>query len=229
MIAQEMTLGLVAWIVEQSTATPPALAAAFIADAAFADCQAEAKKMDAEVPSMLLVAGHRGETARPCLAGLGPNPQVEIFGGPMMFREYPEKLDALLSELLATAGSIGGPADCPPESVGGKKAGRRRGSRSILRSSPATVLRRGRGDTPATTLETGGRLSPRREASRHRRSFGYTFEPVHRWQRHSGRIAPAIGPGDAGRVSTMLDELVARRGFESRGAGRASELGATPV
>ena len=104
MIEQEMTPELTAWIVEQSTATPPVLAAAYIADVAFADYQAEAKKVDAEIPSLFFVASHWGETAKPYLAELCPSSRVEIFGGHMMFWEYPEKFNAILSEFLATAG-----------------------------------------------------------------------------------------------------------------------------
>ena len=63
-----------------------------------------AEKVDADVPSLFFVADHWAETARPYLARHCPNSRVESFGGHMMFWEYPEKFNALLSEFLATTG-----------------------------------------------------------------------------------------------------------------------------
>lgn len=104
MIEGEMTPETTAWIVEQSLATPPLVAANLIADVCFANYLEEAKKVDAEVPSLFCVADHRAETARPFLARHCPNARVEAFGGHMMFWEYPEKFNALLADFLATTG-----------------------------------------------------------------------------------------------------------------------------
>lgn len=102
MIEQDLTPESTAWIVEQSLATPPLMAAAHIADATFANYQEEAEKVDADVPSLFFVASHWAETAGPYLARHCPNSRVEAFGGHMMFWEYPEKFNALLAEFLAT-------------------------------------------------------------------------------------------------------------------------------
>lgn len=104
MIEGEMTPETTVWIVEQSLATPPLVAANLIADVCFANYLEEAKKVDAEVPSLFCVADHRAETARPFLARYCPNARVEAFGGHMMFWEYPEKFNALLADFLATTG-----------------------------------------------------------------------------------------------------------------------------
>ena len=104
MIEGEMTPETTAWIVEQSLATPPLVAVNLIADVCFANYLEEAKKVDAEVPSLFCVADHWAETARPFLARHCPNARVEAFGGHMMFWEYPEKFNALLADFLATTG-----------------------------------------------------------------------------------------------------------------------------
>jgi len=102
MIEQDMSPELTAWIVEQALATPPLIAANLIAGVCFANYLEEAVKADAEIPSLFCVANHWAETAKPFLAKHCPNSRVEAFGGHMMFWEYPEKFNALLSEFLAT-------------------------------------------------------------------------------------------------------------------------------
>ena len=101
MIEQDLTPELTAWVVEQALATPPLIAANLIAGVCFANYQEEAIKVDGEVPQLFFVANHWAETARPYLAKHCPNSQVEAFGGHMMFWEYPDKFNALLSEFLA--------------------------------------------------------------------------------------------------------------------------------
>lgn len=102
MIEQEMTPELTAWIVQQSLSTPPLMASAYIADLAFGNYLEEARKVDAEIPSMFFVADHWAETAKPYLARHCPKSRVESFGGHMMFWEYPEKFNPLLAEFLAS-------------------------------------------------------------------------------------------------------------------------------
>ena len=105
MIEQDLTPELTAWIVEQSLSTPPLMAAAYIADVGFANYEVEAERVDADVPSLFFVATHWAETARPYLAEHCPNSRVEAFGGHMMFWEYPERFNAILTEFLATSTS----------------------------------------------------------------------------------------------------------------------------
>ena len=102
MIEGEMSPEVTAWVVEQSLATPPLIAANLIADVCFANYLDEAKRVDADIPSLYYVAEHWAETAKPFLATHCPNSRVEAFGGHMMFWEYPERFNASLAAFLAT-------------------------------------------------------------------------------------------------------------------------------
>ena len=104
MIEGAMTPETTAWIVEQSLATPPIVAANLIADVCFANYLEEAKRVDADVPALFCVAAHWSGTAKPFLTKHCPNARVEAFGGHMMFWEYPERFNALLADFLATIG-----------------------------------------------------------------------------------------------------------------------------
>ena len=91
-----MTPEVTAWVVEQSLATPPLIAANLIADVCFANYLGEAKQADAAIPSLFFVADHWAETAKPFLAKHCPNSRVEAFGGHMMFWENPERFNGIL-------------------------------------------------------------------------------------------------------------------------------------
>ncbi len=101
MIEGEMSPELTKWIVEQSLATPPLMAAHFLADACFGNYLDEAKQVDAAIPSLFVVAEHWSENARTFLDTHCPKSRVEVFGGHMMFWEYPERFNKLLAEFAA--------------------------------------------------------------------------------------------------------------------------------
>ena len=60
--------------------------------------------VDADIPSLFVVAEHWAETAKPYFAEHCPNSRVEVFGGHMMFWEYAERFNAVLAEFLNGAG-----------------------------------------------------------------------------------------------------------------------------
>ena len=101
MIEGEMSPEVTKWIVEQSLSTPPLMAAHFLADASFGNYLEEAKQVDADIPSLFVVAEHWSETADPFLAKHCPNSRVEVFGGHAMFWEYPDRFNDLLREFAA--------------------------------------------------------------------------------------------------------------------------------
>ena len=77
------------------------MAAHLLADASFGDYFEEAKAVDAEIPSLFVVAEHWSETAKKFLAKHCPRSRVEVFGGHMMFWEYPDRFNDLLGEFVA--------------------------------------------------------------------------------------------------------------------------------
>ena len=101
MIEQEMSPELAGWIVQQSLSTPPIIAANLYADLSFSNYLEEAKKVDSNIPSLYCVAAHWSEIAKPFLAKHCPNSRVEVFGGHMMFWEYPDRFNDVLFDFLA--------------------------------------------------------------------------------------------------------------------------------
>jgi len=97
MIEQEYTPELARWIEDQSTQSPPWVAAAYWAAGNFSDYLETAKEIDARIPSSFVVAEHWVDKARPYLARHTPNSDVHVFGGHMMFWEYPERFNRILA------------------------------------------------------------------------------------------------------------------------------------
>ncbi|GAA0771914.1 alpha/beta fold hydrolase [Roseibium denhamense] len=103
MIDQEYTPELSRWIVGQSTNSPPWIAAAYWASGNFSNYMDIAKEVDAKMPSVFVVAEHWADIAEPYLATHTPNSDVHVFGGHMMFWEYPEKFNPILEAMIARA------------------------------------------------------------------------------------------------------------------------------
>lgn len=101
MIRQDMSPELTAWVVEQSLRTPPIVAANLLACASFGNYLGEAKTADAELPQLFVVADHWADAARPWLGRHCPKSEVEVFGGHMMFWEYPDRFNARLADFVA--------------------------------------------------------------------------------------------------------------------------------
>lgn len=103
MIEQELTPDLTAWVVDQSLSTPPWAASALLAAGMFSNYLDVAKKIDADIPSLFVVATHWADQAKGYLAKNTPNSEVVAFGGHMMFWEYPQKFNQALDEFLSKA------------------------------------------------------------------------------------------------------------------------------
>ncbi|MHA7773485.1 alpha/beta fold hydrolase [Roseibium sp. M-1] len=101
MIEQDYTPELSSWIVDQSTQSPPFVAAAYLAAGNFSNYLDTAKEVDARLPSAFVVAEHWSETAKAYLAAHTPNSQVDAFGGHMMFWEYPDRFNDVLAGFIA--------------------------------------------------------------------------------------------------------------------------------
>ncbi|WP_170330309.1 alpha/beta fold hydrolase [Ruegeria arenilitoris] len=103
MIEQDYTPELAQWVVDQSTASPPWVATAYLAAGMLSNYMDVAKEIDAAIPSSFVVANHWADTAKAYIAANLPNSKVDAFGGHMMFWEYPEKFNPILADLLAKA------------------------------------------------------------------------------------------------------------------------------
>ncbi|PBB52487.1 MULTISPECIES: alpha/beta hydrolase [Mesorhizobium] len=100
MIQKDLTPEVTAWLLEQSNAVPALIAANLIADVSFANYLAEAKLVDSKIPSLHVAAEHWSAVAKPFIAANCPKSTFESFGGHMMFWEYPEKFNAILSKFV---------------------------------------------------------------------------------------------------------------------------------
>lgn len=81
MIEQDYTPELARWIEDQSTQSPPWVAAAYLAAGNFSNYLFTAKEVDARIPSAFVVADHWSDTAKAYLARHTPNSEVHAFGG----------------------------------------------------------------------------------------------------------------------------------------------------
>ncbi|WP_422375674.1 alpha/beta fold hydrolase [Roseibium sp.] len=101
MIEQDYTPELARWIEDQSTQSPPWVAAAYWAAGNFSNYLVTAKEIDAKLPSSFVVAEHWADKAKPYLAKHTPNSDVHVFGGHMMFWEYPDRFNRILAGFVS--------------------------------------------------------------------------------------------------------------------------------
>lgn len=102
MVQRELTAEELAWIVDQSTRTPPWAAAAYCAAGWFSNYLPEAKKVDANLPAMFVLAESSVTTAVPYLKQHLPNTQFELFGGHFMFWEHPEQFNRVMETFMGS-------------------------------------------------------------------------------------------------------------------------------
>lgn len=96
MVQRDLTDEELDWIVTQSTATPPSVAAAYCAAEWFSDYLPEAKEVDRTLPALLVVAESSADDAIPYLKRHLPNTQVQLMGGHFMFWEHPKQFNEAL-------------------------------------------------------------------------------------------------------------------------------------
>lgn len=103
MIEQEMSAELTDWIVRQSLTTPPWAAQQFWAAGMFSNYLETAQVIDAAMPSLFVVASHWSDVAVPYLEAHLPMSDVSVFGGHMMFWEYPDQFNEVVTTFLTEA------------------------------------------------------------------------------------------------------------------------------
>ncbi len=67
MVQRDLTKEELFWLVDQSAKSPPWVAAALFASGMFSNYMAEAKLLDASLPSLNIIAEHWADTAVPFL------------------------------------------------------------------------------------------------------------------------------------------------------------------
>ncbi|TDJ66368.1 MAG: alpha/beta hydrolase [Proteobacteria bacterium] len=100
MVQRDLTSEELVWIVDQSTTTPPWVAAAYCASEWFSNYLPEAEEVDRKLPALFVVAESSADHAIPYLKRHLPNTQVQLLGGHFMFWEHPEKFNAVLESYL---------------------------------------------------------------------------------------------------------------------------------
>jgi pimeloyl-ACP methyl ester carboxylesterase len=87
-------------ITEDSLKTPTWAALALWGNAMLSDYSKEAARIDADLPSVYVLAEHWADTARAFLAKHMPNTETHVLGGHMMFWEHAETFNAIVDEFM---------------------------------------------------------------------------------------------------------------------------------
>lgn len=88
------------WVVKQSTNSTPWVAQAYCAAVWFSNYLPEAKEVDQTLPTLFVLAESSVEKAKPYLEKHLPNANQAVFGGHVMFWEFPEKFNTALEGYL---------------------------------------------------------------------------------------------------------------------------------
>lgn len=100
MVQRPLTPEELDWITGDSLQTPTWIALALWGNAMLSDYSKEAAAVDAELPSLYVLAEHWADTAKPFLANHMPNTHTRVLGGHMMFWEHSEKFNEIVDEYM---------------------------------------------------------------------------------------------------------------------------------
>ena len=100
MVQRELSETELDWITSLSLQTPPATAQQLFASGCFSNYFEVAKKIDASLPSLFVIAEHWSGVAEPYVRKHFSNSITKVLGGHMMFWEYPDEFNAMLEEYL---------------------------------------------------------------------------------------------------------------------------------
>ncbi len=88
------------WMIAQALKTPPLIAAQLFASCMFSDDLASAIAVSRTRPTLYIIAQHWAEKAERYLKTILPEAKSVVFGGRMMFWEYPEAFNRVLDEFI---------------------------------------------------------------------------------------------------------------------------------
>ena len=100
MVQRELSSEELDWITALSLRTPSSAVKDLFASGLFSNYLSTAKKIDADVPNLFVLAEHWAQVAAPYVKKEFPNAKVEVLGGHMMFWEHPDDFNERLSFFL---------------------------------------------------------------------------------------------------------------------------------
>lgn len=102
MVQRQLSEEEMFFLVDLSARTPCNITAALYGDLIMHDCRPDMKLLSEAVPTITYVAEHWSGLAVPYLNKHFPRSQVEVFGGHLLFWEYPERFNASLEKFLSS-------------------------------------------------------------------------------------------------------------------------------
>lgn len=100
MIQHEMEPAELEYLLDISGRTPYWICRALFCDAIFSNFLETARDLGATFPSLMFIAEHWQDIAKPFVETQLPGYETYVMGGHLMFYEYPEKWNAVLEEFL---------------------------------------------------------------------------------------------------------------------------------
>lgn len=104
MIQHEMVDGELEYILDLSARTPYWMCRNLYFDAQMSDYLATAKKLGESFPSLMFIAEHWADIAKPFCERELPGYELYVMGGHLMFYEYPAKWNSVLEEFINRVG-----------------------------------------------------------------------------------------------------------------------------
>lgn len=100
MIQHEMTEEEESYILDMSGKTPYWVCSQLFASAIFSNYYDTAKKIGESLPSLMFIAEHWADVAKPFYESNFPGTETFVMGGHLMFFEYPEKWNGVFEEFI---------------------------------------------------------------------------------------------------------------------------------
>ena len=101
MIQHKMEPAELEYILDLSARTPYWVCKALFCDAIFSNYLPTARDLGATFPSLMFIAEHWADVAKPFTEQQMPGYETYVMGGHLMFFEYPEKWNGVLEGFLA--------------------------------------------------------------------------------------------------------------------------------
>ncbi len=100
MVERKLTKSELDWLIDLSLHTPHSVAASIFASGVFSNRLEQAKMLDKKIPSLFYLANHWKVVAQNYISTELPNSSTIVFGGHMMFWEYPERFNRELKSFI---------------------------------------------------------------------------------------------------------------------------------